>query len=80
MAEVLKTFDFSKAGTRSSKYPWDEWCDGKIRRVVQGKDFESKPTTFRSALHNQASRREMKVRAHVEEKAVVFQFYSPNGK
>ena len=80
MAQVLKTFDFAASGKRKSRYPRDEWVDGRIRRVEQGSDFECLPTTFRSNLHNQAARRDMKVRAHVEEKAVVFQFYSPNGK
>lgn len=84
MAEVLKEWDFSRSRERGSKYPWDEWTNGDIIKVKQGVDFQSKPSSFRSALQSQATKlsegsdKLFKVKASVDEKngIVVFQFYT----
>lgn len=84
MAEVLKEWDFSRTRERGSKYPWDEWTNGSIVKVTKGVDFESKPSSFRSALQSQATKmaektkKPVKVKASVDEEngIVVFQFYT----
>ena len=43
-----KTFTFAspKGGGQSSKYPWDEWLDGKVHRLARWVDFETSATNF----------------------------------
>ena len=49
MAEVIGSFDFSRE-RGVDKYPWNEWCDGKIRVIKQGVDFRLGLKAMRSVL------------------------------
>lgn len=73
MAEVLDEFDFRNGG--SSLYPWDEWFDGRIRRLRQGEDFVTDPRTMRTALQARARKRGGRARTHVKGDSVTFQFF-----
>ena len=37
-------------------HPWDEWLNGKIWLLTQGKDFQGKPTTLRDLAYHHAHR------------------------
>ena len=78
MAEILEEFPLTQ-NRRNSKYPWEEWSDGKIRKAVNGEDYETSTSDFRSMLHAAATRVGMKVktRKDPDDKFLVFQFYTP---
>lgn len=44
----------------ASKYPWDEWFDGKARELTSGDgkdaDFKGDPDGFRRTIYSAASR------------------------
>ncbi len=72
MAEILETFP-SKAGTRGNpKYPFDEWFDGKTRKLYRynnlkqtgqdARDFDCTVESMRGQLYKAASRRGIEVR------------------
>ncbi len=48
-------------GGRGEKYPYDEWLDGKVRRFVQGDDFDGKPSSFITNVREAAKRRGMRI-------------------
>jgi hypothetical protein len=54
MARVIDNFP---ATATQSRYPWDEWLDGRVWELVAGEDFTSKPETFRQNAAIQAQRR-----------------------
>jgi len=62
VAEVVDGFPESG---RNAKFPWDEWFDGQVRRLEHGVDFDSKPSSFRSAANGVAARRGHGVRVKV---------------
>jgi len=75
MAKILESFEFRK-WTRNSKYPWNEWLDGKIRRFTRGEDFTCESRRFVSACHEAAKRMRLHVRTRVlDETTVVIQAY-----
>jgi hypothetical protein len=58
MAKVLKSFTFETRarGGFASKYPWQEWMDGRIHQLEAGKDFNGKAQTFRYLAAKQAKK------------------------
>lgn len=46
MAKVLKSFDFKTGVASASKYPWNEWLDGRIWEITQGEDYSIKPISM----------------------------------
>jgi hypothetical protein len=78
VAEILDEFDFTKRGTgrgRPEKYPWDNWTNGEIWKIVAGTDFSCKAENIQGALFNAARKRGMRVKTKkLDEKTVVFQF------
>lgn len=73
------------------RYPWEEWADGSVWRLVRGEDFDQEVDDFRNRLYPQAKRRGMKVRSAkrlerpkaegvaLEREILIIQFYSPEG-
>lgn len=47
------------------KYPFDEWFDGDVWKLMMYEDFFVHPTSMRSALYNAARKRGLKVRVHI---------------
>lgn len=45
MAEPLETFPTMRRGPYS-KYPWDQWGDGRVWQLERGKDFDCTPLSF----------------------------------
>lgn len=60
----------------NEKYPWDEWCDGRVWQVVRGEDFPGLARAFTSQLYLKAARMGLKCRVHTlpDQKTVQFQF------
>jgi hypothetical protein len=65
MAETLDpaTFEFPTA-RGAAKYPWKEWTDGQIWRVVEGTDFES-VGGLRVSLYKKAAKLKLDVRTRL---------------
>ena len=65
------------------KYPWDEWSNGRIWTASFGEDFQTKPESFRQYLHNEATKRGLKVHTRIitawdAPPEVMFRFYHPD--
>lgn len=45
MAERVDKIPRAKGGPGAA-YPWDEWLDGSLWELIQGKDFECKPNSM----------------------------------
>jgi hypothetical protein len=54
MAKRLEVFPSFRSEPR---YPWDEWLDGSVWELEQGRDFTSKVPTFRANAQTQARKR-----------------------
>jgi len=74
MATILKNYE-PKKPQRPSRYPWDEWFDGRIRRLTQGKknDFQCSVASMADLCRKTARKREFPVTVHEESKAVVIE-------
>lgn len=71
MAEVLNEgFIFVD---RRSKYPWNEWLDGKVRKLIKGTDYENNTTNFVAYLRTVCTKHAMTPQLHVENDYVIFQ-------
>jgi len=72
-SKVIKKFEFPERSIGESKYPWDEWLDGRIHELSL--DDGEKADTVRSLAYSQARRRGMTVKVAVtaEGKAMVVQ-------
>lgn len=60
MAVVLKSFDFSKLSQLTShedrkNYPWEDWFDGRIWKLTEGKDFQAHPLMMERIIRTRAS-------------------------
>ena len=44
-----------------TKYPWEEWFDGQIRKFTYGTDFFTSTKSFYSVIQQAAAVREVKV-------------------
>lgn len=63
MAKELSEFPTTRGRRKGdSKYPWDEWFDGKIRQLDVGEDFDAKIESFRSTISGAAKDRGIRVR------------------
>ena len=72
MAHRLGSYDFSRGGA-TSKYPWDEWLDGRIWRLIGGRDFQVPANNFRRHVCTTAKRRGLRVQTHVQDGDVILQ-------
>lgn len=64
MAEQLTEWPQWRA-TRRSKYPWDEWFNGNVWLLEQGRDFDATPERMRQMIGMTARKRGIKVRTSV---------------
>lgn len=71
MAKKVQDFDFSRSGSRPTKYPWEEWLDGSIWRLEKGEDFDVDTESFRSSVGTAADRLGKVARTAVPEDGVV---------
>ena len=76
MAEILEVFDWPTGRQgRGTKYPYDEWLDGKIRKLVKQKDFPTASVaTMKNNLGGAAKKKNLKLQfAKLDEDTVVVQ-------
>ena len=77
MAQVLDEYDFSTPSTLSSTrrfYPWNEWLDGRIWRLVPAEDFSTSPLMMERVIRGTAVRRKVSVTIrHEDDGCVVLQ-------
>lgn len=74
MATTLDEYDFRHRGP-IPKYPWREWLDGRIWKIVKGKDYEISTQQMRNSVAGAAARQGKAIRTEVVDdgKAIVFQ-------
>lgn len=72
MAEPLSTYEFRGRG-RPTRYPWDQWFDGRIWRLTPDDFAGTTPIKFRQAALSAASRRRLPVKTRIEGDTVVMQ-------
>lgn len=64
MAEVIE--EFSAGGrTRTGKYAWDNWFDGKIWKLTKGEDFEVPIGSFSASATGAAKSRGLKLERRI---------------
>ena len=82
MSKVLEEFSFKFSS--KSKYPWDEWSDGRIYEIKKGIDFNCSVTGMQSQIRMRArstSKENDQVRVSIgEDDTIVFQFYKQQGE
>lgn len=66
--------EYGRTSTYEDKYPWlSQVGDGKVRELVAGKDFTTRPETVRQGLKNWAKRNGVKLTIKTEGKNVLVQ-------
>lgn len=74
MAERLDKFPEPAANSNVWKYPWKDWLDGGIWRLVKGEDFDVSSESMRVQSILAGRRRNMAVRTQVvDERTLVIQ-------
>ncbi len=73
--QILKKHEFKrKVAIRKSKYPWDEWFDGKIRHAESEVDFKCATRSFVQHLYDKARKSGIRLRLNVQDDgSVIFQ-------
>jgi hypothetical protein len=64
MPRVLDNFPALKGQTR---YPWDEWLDGRVWALTVGEDFNAKVNTLKANAQLQAKKRGGRIRTRLLE-------------
>ena len=77
MAKVLDNFVFPERvlPTKRKMYPFQEWLDGKARRLFQGEDFHCKPASIRNQIFKAAKDNGRKIRTMIQGSTLVIQGY-----
>jgi hypothetical protein len=60
-----------------TKYPWDEWLNGKIWLLTEGVDFSISITSMQSSVTNAARNRGLKVTMRKREEGLYVQAIFP---
>jgi hypothetical protein len=85
MADRIEHFPAEKRPP-TRRYPWNEWADGSVWKLVRGVDFDQEVDQFRNRLYPQAKRRGLKCRSAkrveragtLEREILIIQFYDPS--
>ena len=64
MAEILEDHEFGKVG-RSDGYPYDEWFDGQVWKLVRGTDYECTSSSMRTSAQQVGKTRNKNVRTNM---------------
>ncbi len=72
MAEVLKNHAFSKRGNVEG-YPYDQWLDGQIWKIIKDTDFNCNVQSMRVNLYNAARSRRIQIRTKTGPDHVIVQ-------
>lgn len=49
-----------------TKYPWDEWFNGRTWLLIQGEDFDRDPEEFRTYIYDMAQKKNAKVKTKID--------------
>ena len=76
MSEVIP--DFKSNRGRPEIYPWDEWADGKARKLRKGRDFDAGLVSMRTMIHRKARSLGMRAFTHIDDKneSIDIMFYA----
>lgn len=81
MAKELEVFPETRGRgkTGESKYPWDEWFNGKIWQLDAGEDFDIKMVSMKSIVSKTAKDRGVRVKTATvnDGKSLVIQQVGP---
>jgi hypothetical protein len=80
MAEILKSFEFTRANGGKSIHPWNEWLDGRIHKLSKEDMGNGSLRTLVVVFHRKAKAMGKKVRLSVDKEActLVCQAYTPD--
>ena len=77
MAEVVdewpETARSARGSGSKSKYPWDEWFDGKMRKLQHGVDYELETRNMQRGILKKARQRNVRIRTAVEDDVIYLQ-------
>jgi len=75
MAEILDDFEFQGRGGFQQKYPYDQWLNGKVWKLLEGTDYECSIGSIRACVYTAAKRRGMVARTNLimEGKGLIIQ-------
>jgi hypothetical protein len=65
---ILDEFPQQKHAGRPPEYPWDEWTDGEVRKLVRGEHFTCALRSLRSLIHLTARKRGLRAKTNIEER------------
>ena len=65
MAEILDDYDFSDHPGMRGKYPYEEWFDGQVWKLIPGEDFNVSTESLRVCIYTAAKRRDLRVRTTI---------------
>lgn len=80
MAEILEDHEVPhrmrelQRPPRAPSYPWDEWSDGKTRRLTMGVDFHCTPRSMRRLTHRAARNRGLGAYTSIRDKVITIRF------
>jgi len=64
MAQTLTDYDFT-GNHGNAKYPWHEWGDGRIVKLIRGEDFDIEPAVMRGQVIVRARKESKAFRTNV---------------
>lgn len=71
MSETLTEYKFLGAGGHGAVHPWDEWLDGKIRRLRRGQDFTCGTNTMQTHFARAARKRGLLAKTQREDENTI---------
>lgn len=75
MAEILEAFTHPKSTSiYVTGHPFDEWADGRVRRLTRGADFECSPLSMQRQLRRYAAANGVAVSIRRAERSLEVQF------
>lgn len=76
MASVLDEWP-AEAINMSTRYPWEDWTNGQVWKILRGEDFNSTMDAMTHTLYRAAKRTGLRVRVHMDRQLeyFIFQFY-----
>jgi len=65
MAEILDDHEFTGRGGFAPKYPYDQWLNGKVWKLLEGTDYKCSLGSMRACVYTAAKRRGLVARTNV---------------
>jgi hypothetical protein len=65
MAEIVDDAVWGAAKRSVSRYPWEEWCDGRTWVLVRGEDFSCQVKSMQNTVNVHAFRAAIQIRTRI---------------